>query len=149
MISTQMASYLGQSQSDYCNNNHNKQSILFVHGKFSEFAKQPHKGHLTSKVKYRRFLSYLLCPLLLLPFHLLPSLVHPTGFSFCFIPVALVIFSFFSSNNNNQIYQQPPNAYDSMRIITKPARYCEYAGGDCKYYRAANTSAVSTSLVAW
>ena len=43
---------------------------------------QPHKGDLTAKLKYRRFSSYFLCILLLFPFHLLPSPVHLTGFSY-------------------------------------------------------------------
>ena len=60
-----------------------------------------HKDHLTSKLKCRRFLSYLLCTLLLFPFHLLPSPVHPTGFTFRVFPGFLVIFTLSSSNNNN------------------------------------------------
>ena len=47
---------------------------------------QPHKGHLTSKLKYRRFPPYLLCTLLLFPFHLVPPTVHLIGFFFCWIP---------------------------------------------------------------
>ena len=35
---------------------------------------------------YRWFPSYLLCTFLLFPFYLLPSPVHPTGFSYCFFP---------------------------------------------------------------
>ena len=92
---------------------------------------QPHKDHLTSKLKYRRFPSYLLCTLILFPFHLfptgfffyffpgflaiftllssntifplhlVPSPVHPTGFSFCFFPGFLAIFTLLSPNNNN------------------------------------------------
>ena len=54
---------------------------------------QPHKDHLTSKLKYMRFPSYLLCALLLFHFHLLPFPVHPTGFSFCFFPGFLIIFT--------------------------------------------------------
>ena len=57
---------------------------------------QPHKGHFTSKLKYRRFLSYLL----LLPSHLSPSPVHPTGFSLCFFPCFFAIFTLLSSNSN-------------------------------------------------
>ena len=52
------------------------------------------------KLKYRRFPSYLFCTLLLLPFHLLPSPVHPTGFSFCMFPGFLAIFTLLWSNNN-------------------------------------------------
>ena len=64
---------------------------------------QPHKGHLTSKPHlYRRFPFYLFCTLLLFPFHLLPSPVHPTRFSFCFFPGFLAIFTLLSSNNNNK-----------------------------------------------
>ena len=37
--------------------------------------------------------------LLLFPFHLLPSPVHPTGFSFCFFLCFLAIFTLLSSNN--------------------------------------------------
>ena len=50
---------------------------------------QPHKFHLTSKLKHRRFSSYLLCTLLLFPLHFLSSPVHPTGFSFCLFPASL------------------------------------------------------------
>ena len=45
--------------------------------------------------------SYLLCTLLLFPFHLLPSPVHTTGFSFCLFIGFLVIFTSLSSNKNN------------------------------------------------
>ena len=62
---------------------------------------QPHKGHLTSKPNYRQFPSYLLCTPLLIPFHLLPSPVYPTGFSFCFFPGFVAIFTLLSSINNN------------------------------------------------
>ena len=62
---------------------------------------QLHKGHRNSKLKYRRFLFYLPCPFLLFPFHLLPSPVLPTGFSFCFFPDFLAIFTLLSSTNNN------------------------------------------------
>ena len=40
----------------------------------------------------RRFPSYFLCTLLLFHFHLLPSPVHPTGFSFHIFPCVLAIF---------------------------------------------------------
>ena len=56
------------------------------------------KGRFTSKIKYRRFPSYLLCTLLLFSFHLLPSPVHPTVFSFCFFSGFLAIFILLSSN---------------------------------------------------
>ena len=62
---------------------------------------QPYMGHLTSKLNYRWFPSYLLCDLLIFPFHLLPSRVHPTRFSFCFFPGFLAIFTLLSLNNNN------------------------------------------------
>ena len=63
---------------------------------------QPHKGHLTSKLKNRlKLRSYLLCNLLLVPFHLLPSPVYPTGLSSCFIPGFLAIFTLLLLNNNN------------------------------------------------
>ena len=58
---------------------------------------QPHKGHLTSEFIHRRFTSYLPCTLLLFPFHLLTSPVHPTGVSLGFFPGFLVIFSLLSS----------------------------------------------------
>ena len=45
--------------------------------------------HLTSKLKYRQFPFYLLCTLFLFYFHLLPSPVHPIGFSFCSSLVSL------------------------------------------------------------
>ena len=43
------------------------------------------KVHRTSKLDYRRFSSCLLCALLLFILHLVPSPVHFTGFSFCFL----------------------------------------------------------------
>ena len=49
------------------------------------FVFQFHNGHLTFKLKYRWFTSHLLYTLLLFLFHLLPSPVHLTGFSFCFL----------------------------------------------------------------
>ena len=61
---------------------------------------QSRKAHLTSKLKYRRSPSYLLCTLLLFPFNFLPSPVYPTGFYFCFFPGFLTIFALMSSNNN-------------------------------------------------
>ena len=42
-------------------------------------------------------------PSLIFPFHLLPSLVHPIGFSFYSFPGFLAIFILLSSNNNNII----------------------------------------------
>ena len=64
---------------------------------------QSRKAHLTSKLKYRRFPFYPLCIILLFPFHLLPSPVNPTGFSFCFF---LAIFTLLSSNKNNNRYRK-------------------------------------------
>ena len=66
---------------------------------------QPQKGYVSSKIKYRRFPSYLLYTLLLFPFHLLPSPVHPTGFSFCFFPGFLAIFILLSWNNSNNLHK--------------------------------------------
>ena len=66
---------------------------------------QPHKGHLTSKLNSKTVPVLLsLDPSLIFPFHLLPSPVHPTGFSFCFFPGFLVIFIILSSNNNNNLF---------------------------------------------
>ena len=58
---------------------------------------QPHEGHLTSKLKYRRFSSYLLCTLLIFPFRLLPSL----GTRVCHTPS---IFQFFGILTWNIIF---------------------------------------------
>ena len=41
---------------------------------------------------------------LIFPSHLIPSPVHPTGFSFCFFPGFLAIFIMFSLNNNNRLF---------------------------------------------
>ena len=38
-------------------------------------------------------------PSFIFPFHLLPSPVNPTAFSFCFFPGFLAIFIFLTSNN--------------------------------------------------
>ena len=78
---------------------------------------QTRMGHLTSNLIYRRFPSYLLCTLLLLPFHLLPSLVHPTGFSFCFFPGVLAIFTLLSSNNNNNNNFSPGQIVSRSRQV--------------------------------
>ena len=42
-------------------------------------------------------------PYLIFPFHVLPSAVHPTGFTFCFFPDFLAIFIMLSSNKINNI----------------------------------------------
>ena len=80
---------------------------------------KPHKGHFTSKLKYRRFPSYLLCALLLLPFHLLLSPVHPTGFQFCFLPCFLAIFILLSSKNVKVILRDQNQAGQLPRIKRK------------------------------
>ena len=68
---------------------------------------KPTQSH-DSKLKYRRFQSYIFCTLLLFPFHLLPSPVHPTGFSSCSFPGFLAIFTLLSSNIiNNASYDSP------------------------------------------
>ena len=75
--------------------------------------------HLTSKLKYRRFPSYLLWTLLLFPFHFLPSPVHPTRFSFCIFPGFLAIFTLLSSNNSNRknnIHCQCASRHNGGRI---------------------------------
>ena len=87
---------------------------------------QPHKGHLTSKLKYRRFSFYLLCTLLLFAFHLLPSPVHPTGFSFYFFPGFLAIFTLLSLNSNNLIEST------DKKLIT--AKLVLLFNGTCKVY---------------
>ena len=46
---------------------------------------------------YRQFPFYLLCTLLSYPFHLLPSPMHPTGFSLCFLPGFLATITLLSS----------------------------------------------------
>ena len=56
------------------------------------------QGSTHLQTNYRRFPSHLLCTLLLFPFHVLPSPVHPTEF---FFPGFTDIFALFSSNNNN------------------------------------------------
>ena len=52
--------------------------------------------------RMRVFPSYLLCALLLFPFHLLPSPVHLTGCSFCFFPGFLAIFILLLSQQQQQ-----------------------------------------------
>ena len=56
------------------------------------------KGHLTSKLNSK---TIPVIPSFIFPFHLLPSPVHPSIFSFCFFPGCLAIFILLSSNNNN------------------------------------------------
>merc|ERR1719154_450452 len=66
---------------------------------------QPHKGHLISKLNSNT-VSVLpsLDPSLIFPFLLLTSpAAHPTGFSFCFFPGFLAIFTLLSSSNNNNM----------------------------------------------
>ena len=74
---------------------------------------QPHKGHLASKLKYRRFPSYLLSTLLLFPFHLLPSPVHPIGFSSWFFPGYLVVTE----------QQQRLTNLDSSFLVLEPPKF--------------------------
>ena len=63
----------------------------------------PHKGHLTSKLNSKKVpVLSSLDPFLIFPFHLLPSPVHPTEFSFCFFPDFLSIVILLSSNNNKE-----------------------------------------------
>ena len=85
---------------------------------------QPHKGHLTSKLKYKWFPSILLCTHLIFPFHILPSPVYPTGFSFCFFPGFLtiftltVIFSIFRSRDPPlPVYPRQVCSIDPIRLL--------------------------------
>ena len=68
---------------------------------------QSHKGPPTSKLNSET-VSVLpfLHPFLIFLFHLLPSPVHPTGFSFYFLPSLLAIFILLSSINNNNLKPQ-------------------------------------------
>jgi len=62
----------------------------------------PHSCFLTSKLNSKTIpVLPSLDPSLIFPFHLLPSPVHPTGFSFCFFPAFVAIFILLSSNNSN------------------------------------------------
>merc|ERR1719452_38743 len=73
-------------------------------GVFVVYTLQPHKGHLTSKLNSMRVLVLpSLDPSLIFHFHLLPSLVHLTGFSFRFFSCFLAIF-ILSSNNISFAY---------------------------------------------
>ena len=78
---------------------------------------QSHKSHLTAKLIYRPFPSYLLCTLLLFPIHLLLSPVHFTGFSFCFLPGFHAIFTLLSSNNNSIIYSHELGRFSSSSLM--------------------------------
>ena len=53
------------------------------------------QNHLTSRLKYRRIPTYLLCTILL------PSPVHPTGFSFWFFPGFLAILPCYHRTTKN------------------------------------------------
>ena len=63
------------------------------------YVKSNDKGHLTSKFNSK---TVPVLPSLILPFHLSPSAMHPTGFPFCFFPDFLAIFILLSSNSNNR-----------------------------------------------
>ena len=66
-----------------------------------------------------RVVSYLLFTLFLFSIHLLPSPVHPIGFSFCFFPGFLAIFTLLSSNNNNNTFRRTP----CVRILSLKRTY--------------------------
>ena len=54
----------------------------------------PHKGRINSKLKSKTIpVLPTPDPILIFPFHLLPSPVHSTGFSFCFFPGNALPFS--------------------------------------------------------
>ena len=46
-------------------------------------------------------------PSLIFPFHPLPSSMHPSGFSFCFFPDFLAIFTLLLSYNNSWAWSDP------------------------------------------
>ena len=71
---------------------------------------------------YRRFPSYILCTLLLLPFHLLPFPVYPTGYSFCLIPGFLAIFILLSSRQQ-QILELYTGCFRFNRGIPERENY--------------------------
>ena len=78
---------------------------------------QPHKGHFTYKISSKTVpILPFLDPSLIFPFHLLPSPVHPTGFSFCFFTGFLAIFISLSSNNILTVGQMP-SEYLSLNIF--------------------------------
>ena len=56
-------------------------------------------------------------PFLTYPFYLLPSQVHPTGFSFCFLPGFLANFVFLLSNNKNR--GEPSNRHIFFSVALK------------------------------
>ena len=62
---------------------------------------------------YRIFLLFLPC----LPCHFYLAVIeqqqHSTGFSFCFFPVFLAIFTLLSSNNSNNIFCSVPHGPQS------------------------------------
>ena len=71
-------------------------SLIYLH-----IISQIYIYHLTSKLNSKTVELPSLDPSsLIFPFHLLPSPVHPTGFSFCIFPGFLAIFILMSSSNN-------------------------------------------------
>ena len=72
---------------------------------------QPPKGHLTSKLKYRRFPSYRLCTLVLFPFHLLPSYqIFPLFFPWLPCHFYLVVIEQQQQNNTTTLPTAPQEA---------------------------------------
>ena len=92
---------------------YNKKSKTNFASKFAEPAKKHHVRklranltrlilHLGSKLNSKTApVLPSFHPSLIFIFHLLPSLVHPIGFCFCFFSGFLAIFILLSSNNNN------------------------------------------------
>ena len=64
---------------------------------------------------YITLFASILNPCRIFTFHLLPSPVHPTGFSFYTFPGFLVIFLLLSWNNNNKNLQE---FYATVNILT-------------------------------
>ena len=88
-------------------NNFN-QIDVFIHSKLSNYGRSvAQTQNLKSWSVLRNVTSPPNSTPLMFPFQLLSSLVHPTGFSFCFFPDFHAIFILFSSNNNNNNGFQP------------------------------------------
>ena len=77
--------------------------IIVVQSREKPWTSLSHKSPFTSKLNSKTVLVLpSLDRFIILPFHLSPSPVHPTRFSFCFFPGFLAIFILLSSNNNNR-----------------------------------------------
>ena len=91
-----------------------------------------HKGLLIAKLNSKTVPVF---SFLIFPFHLLPSPVHPTGFSFCFFPGFLAIFIVVSCQHEHSQTisdkierKQVSDCVRDVRPCRETKIYCFYIG---------------------